>query len=259
VFGRRKSANGKRPPFQDGWTDEMLRQVIGRPNEDGRDDRGRDFRWTDQRVDVVGYGHSVNKFASQRTLWGWATDRWGNVRIAPAVIHIGVYATAEDAGYIDRDQERVLPEFDPTADVLQKLVPGRIDDRPRHQCGHAVIHGRGGTNTANEGPMDPAERQRGMVPVLDVVLKLTRDEWQPVRECLEAARWRDGRGPTFSVRIEWPFKLDVPAIRDKPWLSWYPVTRFWLESVVHLSPTLKDHPVFADDIQSGSIEQWVSA
>jgi hypothetical protein len=90
-------------------------------------------------------------------------------------------------------------------------------------------------------------------PYLELTLQLTHEEWLPIRECLELSRWRDGRGPNFSVRIEIDESLDLATLTESPLCTTFPITRFWCEAIVGLAPGLNDHPLFKRDIESGGI------
>jgi hypothetical protein len=248
MFFRRKP-RPEAKPGENGWTEQMIGSLF-RLSSLSRDEERRGVGHADHSIHLVGYGHVVNKFEAQRMAWGWLALR-GSTILIPAYVRFDVVLSLSAAESEDFDSGVVLPQPDEGADALARMAPDRsTSPRPRHQVGKLTLNGRGGTGTG-EGP----ERMRGMVPVYEPGVALTRDEWAPVRECLEVARWRDGRGPTLSVRIEAPLSLDLADVLARPWWSSYPITRFWMESTVAFSQALGKHPVFADDVASGGIEQ----
>lgn len=224
----------------------MIAGIIGRTTPT-RDERSRAAAHVDRVIHLLGFGQSLNKFETQRMLWGWVTPSYGTGVIVPAYVRIELFDSETQASYRD-DDGRTLPEPDGVADWIAREEPSRSEERNRHQVGHAILHGEGG---GYEGT--PAERQKGMTPFLDVRMQLTRREWSPVRECLEISRWRDGRGPTLSVRIELPDDLDREALLLEPWGYTFAITRYWMESVAVLGAGLDAHPLFKSSIASGGI------
>lgn len=240
MFGRKKRIP-TREPFTSGWTSEMVRAVVGHwpPTRT----LGPEFPpHHDLTLDLVGLGFALNKFDAQRMAWGWLIPLYGSDKIAPAFVRFLVFDSEYEASY-------------------RPYIPGTLEREPsvegepsspnvRQRIGSAVLNAWRDGSGVKEPGTDEEEWNR---PYLELTLQLTYDEWQLIRECFEMLRWRDGRGPNFSVRIEIDESLDLATIIEKPLTATFPITRFWCEAIVGLAPGLNDHPLFKRDLGYGGI------
>lgn len=243
---RKREVGEVAPHLTNGWTEELLRKVVpaaafGVPNPN--DDEAPH---ADHEIRLDGYGISLTRFETQRIFWGWIT--LGHRYPVPAYVRVDVVADESETGMGDRPTLMSLKGRD-AGEPEDPDDPSTVDRVP---VGRLVLNGHGG-NWMHDG----SERQKGMLPVFEPRLRLTAREWAAVHECLEVARWRDGRGPTLGVRVEFAEPLDLAELREKPWWRGYPITRYWLESVVALHPMLNHHPVFKADVESGSINRSI--
>lgn len=250
MFGRDAQAKAKlRDRFSNGWTEEMITTMLGR-RVSTRDERSRQSAHVDRVIDLCGFGQALNKFETQRLLWGWVTPSYGPGVIAPAYVRVDIVESLANAQFCDEERDVALSEPDEMLDMVTHAGTRRAPDRPREQVGYALLHSQGGDHVSAK---TYEERKVGSIPFFDVRLTLTPEEWAPVRECIEMAQWRGGRGPTFTVRMELPHDLDMDAIRGEPWSRSFKVTRYWIESVVAMNDNLGDHPLFRSAISSGGI------
>ena len=251
MFWRRKQqAEGGIPPhLRDGWTEELLRSAIDSRGST-RDEQRNEHRHVDHQIYLSGYGQAVNKFETQRMFWGWVGLRFGRVPV-PAHVRVRLHEHVYEAAYNDCELDTPQSAQGKDAGVVKRQdLYGDHDAEHRHKVGHVLLDCR--SCEFNDSHLGG---RKGLVPVFEIGLSLTHDEWAPVRECLELSQWRTGRGPSLSVRVELPQVLAWAELLEAPWSRSFPITRFWIESVVAFHKALDQHPLFKVAIESGGIEE----
>jgi len=257
IFGNERGIADEREPsvadaLRHGWTEQLLQAFLARPDQT-REESVRGVTHVDFDVSLSAFGQAVAKFDMQRVLYGWISA--GAISI-PTIIGVAIAEVDVDyrspTGTVIGDPEDIDDRIAEDEEQFNRWGIGederRLRRRPRtrSQVGQLTLDTR----------LQRSAKPETVLPYFRIALRLREREWAPLHSCLTLAATSRARPPMFAVRVQFPAAISPAEVVKSPTNHSFPVVRFWSDAVIAWADALDSHPLFAQDMRSGGIEQF---